>query len=471
MSIPQKKIKKYANSQQNTGKIEKANAKGFSGSPDKNLVKLSARINKDKIEDIKFSTNSSQAIKALTNYLISEIKGKDIFYAAKINDAYIKKFFGKLYKKDKSLYSPLDALHNLISDYLLKIEEPICKLNKNTVAVSMSGGIDSSVTAKIIKDSGYSPIGITFKVLPGNFNLDDINYAKRVCSLLDIPHFVINLVDQFKKIIIDKFYKEYLIGRTPNPCVDCNKFIKFGTLLEKAKILGANYIASGHYCKIAKQNSHYIIKKGIDLTKDQSYMLWRLTQNQLKHMLCPLGTYHKKEIKKMGKKLFPFLKNRLESQDVCFIQAKNYHNLIDKKNNITKGKILNTKGEILGAHKGYPFYTIGQRKGLGISHAKPLYVKDILPKKNIIIVGKKKELYQKNLIVKKLNFTTGSPPADKFKAEIKIRYNTKPAKGAVKIIDSKGFVEFDETQLAITPGQSAVFYNKDILLGGGIIIK
>ncbi len=473
MGISQGKINKHSTSPLNAGKINNADAIGLGGSAkEQNLVKLSAKFNKQIIKEVKFIAYGSPNCIAVADYLASAVKGRDIYFSATIDRNYIEKYFGKFTKiEEYLLYSPLTALHNLISNYVSKIEKPIYSLEKNMVAVSMSGGIDSSVTAKIIKDSDYNPIGLTFKVLEDSSNLKDISHAKMVCSKLSIPHFTINLVSQFKQEIINKFYIEYLKGRTPNPCVDCNKLIKFGLLLEKAKLLGASFIASGHYCRKEKNNSSYILKKGIDSTKDQSYMLWRLTQSQLKHVFFPLGAYHKKDIKTIGKKAFPFLKDRPESQDVCFIKGKNYHELIKDENNIGKGKILNTKGEVIGTHKGYPFYTIGQRKGLGVSHTKPLYVKEIHPDKNVIIASEKEELYQKIVKVSQLNFIAGTPPSKKFKAVVKIRYNSEPAEAYIKACGNEGIIEFNHPQLSVTPGQSAVFYHSDTLLGGGIIIK
>ncbi|MDZ7837235.1 MAG: tRNA methyl transferase PRC-barrel domain-containing protein [Actinomycetota bacterium] len=219
-----------------------------------------------------------------------------------------------------------------------------------------------------------------------------------------------------------------------------------------------------------KKQDTCIIKKGVDQTKDQSYMLWRLNQHQLSHIKFPLGGYHKRDIKKMGSRYFPFLKGKPESQDICFISPRGYQHYLADKFKAGEGNILNSQGRVLGRHKGYPYYTIGQRKGLGISHTRPLYVKKIIAEQNAVVVGEKEELLQKEFRADQLNFLTGNPPSQKFRAQIMIRYNFKPAPATIELLDLQcAKCCFDVAQLAIAPGQSAVFYQDDLLLGGGII--
>jgi tRNA-specific 2-thiouridylase len=355
-------------------------------------------------------------------------------------------------------------------------------INKR-VAVAMSGGIDSSMAAKVLKDEGYQIIGVTMKILPDDHSrkepdktccsAEDIENAKTVCRKLRIQHFVIDLVSPFEEKIINSFCFEYRHGRTPNPCVDCNKYIKFGSLLKKIKELGASYIATGHYCIVEKSpdTGLFEIKKGADVNKDQSYLFWRLDQEQLSKIKTPLGRLYKESILRESKKIFPFLKRKNESQDICFIQGDNYHSFLKSKiNNIKKGNIIDIRGNIIGVHKGYPFYTVGQRKGLGISHPRPLYVKEIDPVKNIIVAGEVKDLKKKTLKIKDINFTAGRLPAKRFKSMLKIRYNFRETPAEVEITGkSTANIMFTEPQIAVTPGQSAVFYNDDILIGGGII--
>lgn len=361
----------------------------------------------------------------------------------------------------------------------------IYKKNPRRVAVAMSGGIDSSMAAKLLKDDGWEVIGITMKLLPDDLDwknntktscsLEDIEIAREVSLKLDIPHIVVNFVRPFEENIINPFCSEYQRGHTPNPCVECNKYIKFGALLEKIKTFGAIYLATGHYCRIEKSpfSRLFEIKKGLDKSKDQSYALWKLNQDELSMIKTPIGTFTKDYIRKETEKIFPFLKKKGESQDICFIPENNYHSfLASKLKEIKQGTILNTEGEIIGTHKGYPFYTVGQRKGLGISHSKPLYVKEIIPEKNIIIAGEEKDILQSSLKVSDINFIAGVPPANNFRSMVKIRYNFKETPAEIRIEDKKtATVIFKAPQKAVTPGQSAVFYIDDTLIGGGVIVK
>jgi len=343
-----------------------------------------------------------------------------------------------------------------------------------SIAVAVSGGVDSGVAAKLMSEEGFDVFGITMKFLPEIFNFH-IKTARMITDRLNIPFVEIDLTDEFEKIIIKPFCSNYLQGKTPNPCIECNKFIKFGLLLEKAKSLGASFLATGHYCIVSKSPATglFEVKKAFDRSKDQSYVFWKLNQEQLSYIKTPLGMLTKKEIKNKASKLYTFLEGKSESQEICFIPNNNYRSFLLKRfKNIKEGKILNTKGEIIGKHKGYPFYTVGQRRGLGVSYKKPIYVKEIIPDKNIIIAGEDKDLYQKKFIVNEVNFISGTLPEKSFRANVKIRYIAKENPAQVNILGKDtAEVIFDKPQRAVTPGQSAVFYKKDFLIGGGVIAQ
>lgn len=359
----------------------------------------------------------------------------------------------------------------------------IYKRNGKRIAVALSGGVDSAMAAKLLKDRGEELIGVTLKLLPGKpepedatasgFYEDDIRNAREISLKLNIPHVVLDLTGLFKEMIINPFCLEYKKGRTPNPCVECNRYIKFGALLDKIKNLGADCIATGHYCRIIKSETSglYEIRKGIDKSKDQSYVLWKLGQDRISRIKTPIGDFSKNNIKEEAKKNFPFLKNERESQDICFISENNYHSFIlSRLKGIKEGPILDTRGKRIGTHRGYIYYTVGQRKGLGVSHSKPLYVKEIIPEKNTIIAGETKDILQKSLEVYNANFVAGDPPGNNFRAMVKIRYNSAETPAEIKITSRKSAsVTFDSPCKAVTPGQSAVFYIGDTLIGGGII--
>lgn len=349
---------------------------------------------------------------------------------------------------------------------------------KKRVVVAMSGGLDSSVAAALLKRDGYEVIGITMC-----FSLEDsltkrptccgpqaIEDARRVAEQLDIRHYVLNFSDILKNRIIDNFLKEYQRGRTPNPCIRCNYYIKFGALLKKALALGADFLATGHYARIKRVKNGYILKKAKDNIKDQSYFLYLLNQNQLKRILFPLGEYTKEETKLIAKDMGLVVANKLGSQDICFIRNRNLKEFleINLESKIKPGLIKDKKGNILGKHPGICFYTIGQRQGLGIAKGYPLYVIRIDKKTNTIVVGEKKDLYSKQLFIKKPHFIL-KPIKNKIVLKVKIRYNHKEALASAYPYKEGLRIIFKEPQFAITPGQSAVLYKEDIVLGGGII--
>ena len=342
---------------------------------------------------------------------------------------------------------------------------------KKKVVVAMSGGVDSSLAAALLKEEGYDVLGITIHHYDGNESLES---AEQVAQNLEIPWHVLDFTKEFKSIVIEYFCNEYLAGRTPNPCIICNLKIKFGLLLEKAKSLGADYLATGHYAinEYNQKSKRFLLKRGIDESKDQSYFLYRLNQDVLPYILFPLGKFKKKQTREKAKKYG--LKNykKAESQEICFIQDDNYRKFLTQhiKGTIKHGKFIDKKENILGEHQGIPFYTIGQRKGLGVSLNKRMYVTKINSRQNVITLGDDKDLYKDKLLVKDLSFISGNKLLETIKAEVKIRYNSKKSPANISPYgEGRVLINFEEPQRAITPGQSAVFYKRDVVVGGGII--
>jgi len=351
---------------------------------------------------------------------------------------------------------------------------------KKKVLVAMSGGVDSSVAALMLKEDGYDVIGITMEMVPvfidrGKYSKHPVNDAIEVARILNIPHFVLDIRKKFNENIVKGFIKEYKNGRTPNPCIRCNRFIKFGILLEKAKEFGAEYLATGHYARIEYESSKnlYHLKKGIDREKDQSYFLYTMTQKQLKHTLMPLGDYTKPRVRKIAKEKGLPVHSKQGSQDICFIQNNNYGKFFKNfsKESIIPGQILDKYGNILGEHPGIIFYTIGQRRGMGISNRVPLYVLEIDIKNNSITVGERRDVYHNELIADETNFISVKIK-NPTKVQAKIRYLNKASEALLTPLENnKVKVSFKRSQWAITPGQAVVFYDGDKVLGGGTIEK
>jgi len=353
------------------------------------------------------------------------------------------------------------------------------------VVVAMSGGVDSSVAAALLKEQGYEVIGMTMKMWPKSScgydkkraccSLEGITDARVVAEKLNIPYYVINLEKEFKKEIIDYFCKQYMEGRTPNPCIICNEKAKFGHLLQSAKKVGANLIATGHHARVEydKKTKRYFLKKGKDKAKDQSYVLFSLTQKQLLHVVLPIGYITKKRVRAIAKKLgLRHVCRKLSSQEICFIPDDNYPKFLIKEMGLKpkKGPIVDTRGKVLGEHKGIPFYTIGQRHGLGIAHTEPLYVVKIDKENDRLIVGEKQETKQASLTVESVNWISIEKTRRPLKLKVKIRYAHKAAGAIIKDVGGKKvLVEFNERQEAVTPGQAAVFYKGDVVVGGGWI--
>jgi len=355
------------------------------------------------------------------------------------------------------------------------------------VAVAMSGGVDSSAAAFLLKEQGHEVIGITLRLWHHNdertrsggcCSIDDIADARRVCDHLGIRHYVLDLEKEFCTSVVDDFVGEYLRGRTPNPCIVCNEKIKFGLLLQKTLALGFDRMATGHYVCIesgygSSGNEAMLLKKGKDSGKDQSYVLYRLTQKELAHLVFPLGDYSKSGIRAVAERNKLPVAHKPESQEICFID-KDYASFLrsyvpgfDKK--FMPGPIVNAEGATIGTHRGLPFYTIGQRSGLGLTSPRPLYVNKIEVKRNRLVVGEKEDVFFAKMTVDNVSWIAGEPPSFPFNAEVKIRRQHHPAPAVVKKEGKKMLVEFEVPQMAITPGQSAVFYDGDYTLGGGLI--
>ena len=355
------------------------------------------------------------------------------------------------------------------------------------VLVAMSGGIDSTVAALMLNDAGYEVVGLTMKTWDyassgsskketGCCNLDSFNDARMAAVQHGFPHFVLDIREEFGDFVIDNFVEEYMAGRTPNPCVMCNTHIKWRALLKRADALDCEFIATGHYGKIRQHdNGRYVISKGADETKDQSYVLWGLQQDLLKRTMLPLGKFRKTEIRQMAHDFgYPELAKKAESYEICFVPDNDYRGFLKKKvagleSQLAGGNFIDKSGKILGKHKGYPFYTIGQRKGLDIALGKPAYVTSILPETNTIVLGDEEDLDQQEMTVSQLNMIKYDQIPEGMEAMTKIRYKSAPSLSVLQPHGNEVKVTFYEQVKSIAPGQSAVFYEGDDVVGGGII--
>lgn len=358
---------------------------------------------------------------------------------------------------------------------------------KGKVLVAMSGGIDSTVTALLLHEQGYEVIGITMKTWDyaasgggkketGCCNLDSFNDARQAAVDHGFAHYILDIREEFGDFVIENFVEEYLAGRTPNPCVLCNTHIKWRALLKRADALDCDFIATGHYAKVRQQdNGRFVISKAVDDTKDQSYVLWGLQQDLLRRTLLPLGDFRKTEIRKMALDFgYPELAKKQESYEICFVPDNDYRGFLKRnveglEQKVDGGNFINKEGIVLGKHKGYPFYTIGQRKGLDIALGKPVFVTRIDPEKNTVTLGDETDLDQQEMIVSKINWMKYDTIRDGLESNVKIRY--KDVGTLARLYNETGSirVRFFEHAKGIAPGQSAVFYENNDVLGGGII--
>ena len=352
-------------------------------------------------------------------------------------------------------------------------------MENKKVLLGMSGGVDSSVSALLLKKEGYDVIGITLELFAGSSccNIETYIDAKNVCNYIGIPHFTYDCKEQFKNHVINDFINCYSNCKTPNPCIECNKYMKFGYMWDKAKALGCNYIATGHYAKTeySKKYERWVLKKSNAGRKDQSYVLWNIPKELIEHVLFPLANFEDKEqIREIARENNLKVANKPDSEDICFVPDGNYKKFLENNSDIRpkKGNIVTTKGEILGKHNGLYNYTIGQRKGLGISYKEPLFVVGFNKEKNEVIVGVKDEIYQKEMYVTDINLLLFDELKEKMKVNVKTRYSSKEELATIQMIDNNTMkVEFENPVARITPGQSAVFYLDDIVVGGGKILK
>ncbi len=364
-------------------------------------------------------------------------------------------------------------------------------MSKNgKVLVAMSGGIDSTVTALMLHEQGYEVVGITMKTWDyassgtgtkakketGCCNVDSFNDARLAAVEHGFPHYILDIRDEFGDFVIENFVDEYLAGRTPNPCVMCNTHIKWRALLKRADALDCAFIATGHYGQIHQHdNGRYFVRRGVDETKDQSYVLWGLQQDLLSRTLLPLGTYHKTEIRQMAHDFgYPELAKKAESYEICFVPDNDYRGFLKRRvdgleEKVAGGWFVDKEGKKLGQHKGYPFYTIGQRKGLDIAMGRPVYVTHISPETNTVTLGDEADLDRAEMIVNKINWMKFDGITDGMESITKVRYRDKGTLSNLYAVENGIRVQFYEDVKGIAPGQSAVFYDGDDVMGGGII--
>ncbi|MCA9400844.1 MAG: tRNA 2-thiouridine(34) synthase MnmA [Candidatus Omnitrophica bacterium] len=365
---------------------------------------------------------------------------------------------------------------------MLTFNRPIDKSKK--VYVAMSGGVDSSVVAGLMKEEGFDVIGVTmcFSIThpdskkPSCCGVDGIQDAKRAAQIIGIPHYVLDFAKDINEYIIDNFTSEYLSGRTPNPCVRCNQYLKFGTLYEKVKSLGGGYLATGHYAKIHynEDKNCFEMKKAVDDRKCQSYFLYSMKKHTLDDVLFPLGDLTKQEVRELAHRYQLNTADKPESQDICFVPDAGYKKFIEDRlgtDVFVSGRFVNEKGEVVGEHKGLANYTIGQRDKLGIALGKPVYVYKIDKETNTVYVGPKTCLYSSGLYASHFNPVSREFPEGKtVEAEIRIRYNAPEFRAYITYLgEDKAKIEFQDPQMSVTPGQSVVFYDGDVILGGAII--
>ena len=348
-------------------------------------------------------------------------------------------------------------------------------MEKKRVVVGMSGGVDSSVAAWLLKEQGYEVIGVHMNFWQEKCAFDASNDAARTADEIGIPFYVMDFKEEFKRNVVDYFVKEYICGRTPNPCIVCNRYVKWEALLKRSKELGAEYIATGHYARVLKRaNGRYTLAFSGTKAKDQTYALYHLTQEQLSHTLMPIGEYTKEEIRSIAEKIGLNTADKPDSQEICFIPDHDHAGFIERmagEDTPKGGNFVTADGQILGRHEGITHYTIGQRKGLNLALGRPVFVTKICPDTNEVVIGEAEDVFAKEFIADHINYMGVENITDGMRFLTKIRYAHKGAVAALyKEKDGKIRFVFDEKQRAITPGQSAVFYDGDCIAGGGVIL-
>lgn len=348
--------------------------------------------------------------------------------------------------------------------------------------IAMSGGVDSSLAAKMMKDAGFECIGCTMKLYENEdigidrrktcCSLEDVEDARAVAYILGMPYYVFNFTYDFRDKVISRFIDSYENGATPNPCIDCNRFMKFEKLFQRARIMNCDYVVTGHYARIDEEDGKYVLKKALDETKDQSYVLYSMTQEQLAHTRFPLGSLRKSEVREIAGDSHFVNAKKPDSQDICFVPDGDYVSFIERYTGkkYDSGQFLDVNGKVLGKHKGIVHYTIGQRKGLGIAAGKPLYVKELRVKENQVILGDEKDLYARRFQVEDFNWISGKVPEKEILCKVKTRYRQKEQEAQVIPTGERSVeVIFKQPQRAITRGQAAVLYDGETVLGGGTI--
>ena len=351
------------------------------------------------------------------------------------------------------------------------------------VLIAMSGGVDSSVAAFLMKEQGCQCIGATMKLFHNEdigvkrtktcCSLEDVEDARSVAFRLGIPYYVFNFSDDFKGQVIDRFIAAYERGATPNPCIDCNRYLKFERLYERARILGCDAIVTGHYARIEQENGRWLLKKSLDESKDQSYVLYSLTQEQLAHTRLPLGAMHKSETRRIAEEQGFYNADKPDSQDICFVPDGDYAGFIARftGHDCPAGDFVDEEGHVLGRHKGIVHYTVGQRKGLGIAADAPLYVKQIDAAFNRVVLSGNESLFSRELTANDFNWIAYDVPPRELRASARVRYHQREQAATVTVLgDGRVHLVFDEPQRAITPGQAVVLYDGDTVLGGGTIL-
>ena len=356
------------------------------------------------------------------------------------------------------------------------------ELSANRVVVAMSGGVDSSVAAMLLAREGWDVVGVTLKLynldeseLPedhqGCCTLDDVEDARSVCRKLGVPHYVLNMEREFHDQVMGYFVDEYRRGRTPHPCIACNDKIKFSQLMSRADVLGAQFVATGHYARIERGRQGAVLLRGVDHAKDQSYVLFGMTQPQLSRTLLPVGGYRKDEIRRLAVDEGLITADKPDSQDICFIPLGDYREFLRQRTSGIPGEVVDMDGSVVGAHQGIEYFTVGQRRGLGLpkTAGDPRYVVRLEADTNRVVVGPESALYSSETWVSGVNYVGGQQPADGTAVTVKIRYKSYEAAATLHPSSDGALIRFREPQRAVTPGQAAVFYDGDILLGGGTI--